>query len=634
MRATAEALQYSPKFHLVPGGFWGITLRCDRLCGMLRFSTCSHVFCHIFLDCDGIMVYAVTMYIDTIPNRGSRPAILLREGKRQGKKIIKRTLLNLTDWPADRIQGLRWLLADRPVAPIDELFVIERSLPHGHVDAILRTIRKLGLDTLIASKPCRQRDLILALIVERLIAPCSKLASVRLWQATSLAEELHVEDADVNEAYGAMDWLLGRQERIEAKLAQRHLTEASRVLYDVSSSSYEGRTCPLAQYGHNRDGEKDLACIVYGLLTDDEGRPVAVEVYPGNTADPKTMPDQVTKLRERFGLTHVVLVGDRGMLTDVQIDALRAHPGLGWVSALRSQAIRGLVDGQCLQLSLFDERNLAEIRSPDFPGERLVACFNPVLAEERRRKREALLKATEQALERIAAEVSRRRKTPLTSDQIGLKVGRVVQRWKMRKHFEWTIGNGTFTWRRNREAIEREAALDGIYVIRTSEPAERLNSEEVVRSYKRLTQVERAFRSLKGMDLRVRPIHHRLPDRVRAHVFLCMLAYHVEWHMRRLLAPLLFEDEELPEARATRDAVKPAEVSASAKQKKAARRTTEGLEVHSFQTLLKALGTRCRNRCRLRGDGAPTTVIQITEPTPLQTRAMALLGLGPTDRSQ
>jgi len=632
-------------------------------------------------------VYTVTMYIDVVPNRRSRPAILLREGKRQGKKIIKRTLLNLTDWPPDRIQALRWLLADRPVAPIDDLFVIERSLPHGHVEAILGTIRKLGLDTLIASKPCRQRDLILALIVERLIAPCSKLASVRLWHTTSLAEELRVEDADVNEAYGAMDWLLRRQERIEAKLARRHLTEASRVLYDVSSSSYEGRTCPLARYGHNRDGRKDLPCIVYGLLTDAEGRPVAIQVYPGNTADPKTIPDQVTKLRERFGLRHVVLVGDRGMLTDVQIEALRAHPGLGWVSALRSAAIRALVEGQCLQMSLFDQRGLAEIRSPEFPGERLVVCFNPVLAEERRRKREALLRATEQALEKIAAEVSRRRKTPLTSDEIGVKVGRVVQRWKMAKHFEWTIGNGAFTWRRKREAIEREAALDGIYVIRTSEPAERLDSEEVVRSYKRLTQVERAFRSLKGMDLRVRPIHHRLADRVRAHVFLCMLAYYVAWQMRRCLAPLLFEDEGLPATRATcdavnpaarttrdavkpadratrdgvkpadratcdvvnpadratRDGVKPAAVSASAKEKKLTRRTAApsggtaqggGGEVHSFQTLLKALGTRCRNRCRLRGQGTPTTVIQITEPTPLQTQALALLGLGPPARSQ
>lgn len=575
------------------------------------------------------MVYTVTMYIEAVPNRGSRPALLLREGRRQGKKIVKRTLLNLTDWPTDRIQALRWILADRPVAPIDELFVIERSLPHGHVDAILRTIRHLGLDTVIASKPCRERDLILALIVERLIHPCSKLASTRLWQTTSLAEELHVEEADVNEAYRALDWLLARQERIEAKLAKRHLTEGSLVLYDVSSSSYEGRTCPLAQYGHNRDGEKDLPCIVYGLLTDEEGRPVAVQVYPGNTGDPKTVPDQVTRLRERFGLDHLVLVGDRGMLTEVQINALRAHPGLGWISALRSRAIRELVEGHVLQMSLFDERNLAEIRSPEFPGERLVACFNPMLADERRRKREDLLKATEKALQKIAEAVSRRTKTPLSADQIGLKVGRVIQRWKMAKHFEWTIGNGAFTWNRNTEGIAREEALDGIYVIRTSEPAERLAPEEVVRSYKRLTQVERAFRSLKGIDLQLRPIHHRLPDRVRAHVFLCMLAYYVERHMRRSLAPLLFEDEELPQVRATRDAVKPAKVSASAKEKKLTRQTPDGFDVHSFQTLLEALGTRCRNRCRFRGDGTPTAAIQVTEATPLQTKALALLGLAP-----
>lgn len=572
-------------------------------------------------------MYNVTMYIEAVPNRRSRPTLLLREGKRQGKKIIKRTVLNLTDWPAERVQALRWLLQDRPLAPIDQHFVIERAVAHGHVEAILGTIRKLGLEVLIASKPCRQRDLIVALIVERLLHPCSKLASVRLWPTTTLGEELHVQDADVDEVYAALDWLLARQARIEAKLAKRHLVEGAPVLYDVSSSSYEGRTCPLAQYGNNRDGQKDLACIVYGVLTDGEGRPVAVQVYAGNTGDPKTVPDQVVKLRERFGLRHVVLVGDRGMLTAARIEALRAYPGLGWVSALRSHAIRALMEGEVLQPSLFDERNLAEIRSPEFPGERLVACFNPVLADERRRKREDLLKSTEQALEKIAVEAGRRTKKRLTPDQIGLKVGKVIQRWKMGKHFELTIGEGSFAWKRNEQAIRREAALDGIYVIRTSESAEQMGSEEVVRNYKRLTQVERAFRSLKGMHVRVRPIHHRLPDRVRAHVFVCVLALYVEWHMRRLLSPLLFEDEELPEARLTRDAVKPAEVSASAKEKKATRQTAEGLPVHSFDTLLAELGSRCRTHCRLHGEGTTPTFAQVTQATPLQTKALSLLGL-------
>ena len=419
------------------------------------------------------------------------------------------------------------------------------------------------------------------------------------------------------------------QQRIEKKLAARHLSEGSRVLYDVSSSFYTGHACPLARYGHDRDGKKGLPIIVYGLMTDSQGRPVAVQVHPGNTGDPSTVPAQAEKLRERFGLAHVVLVGDRGMLTQTQINELKAHPGLGWISALRSHAIRELVDQGHLQLSLFDEQNLAEIRSPDFPGERLMACFNPLLAEQRRRKREELLAATQKELERIAANVARRKGKPLGADQIGVKVGRIIDRYKMAKHFEWTIRAGVFRWSRREESIRREAQLDGIYVVRTSEPSERLSAADVVRGYKGLAQVERAFRCLKGLDLRIRPIFHRTEDHVRAHVFLCTLAYYVEWHLRRVWAELLFEDEELPSARALRDPVAPARPSASAKRKKSDRQTTQGLPVHSFETLLAHLATRTRNTCKLPKEPAGEAFEQVADPTPVQARAIELLALLP-----
>ncbi|WP_321472118.1 IS1634 family transposase [uncultured Paludibaculum sp.] len=552
---------------------------------------------------------------------------LLRRTFRVGSQVRHETLGNISHLPPDLIDLIRRSLAGEQFLPASQAFLVERNLPHGHVQAVLGSMYRLGLDSLLASKPCRERDLVLAMIAERLLHPCSKLATTRLWHTTTLAEELGVADATEDDLYQAMDWLLARQSHIEKKLAQRHLHDGSLVLYDVSSSYYEGHTCPLARLGHNRDGKKGLPIIVYGLLTDSEGRPVAVDVYPGNTGDPTTVPDQVDKLRQRFGLSRVVLVGDRGMLTETQIGQLKQHPGLGWISALRGPAIGELVDGGSLQLSLFDETNLAEITSPAYPGERLVACFNPLLADERRRKRGELIEATEKELAKIAAQVKRRTRTPLSEAEIALKTGKVLNRYKVAKHFELNIADGVFAWTRREESIRRESQLDGVYVVRTSEPESRCSAPDAVRRYKSLAQVERAFRSLKGMDLRIRPIHHRTEDHVRAHILLCMLAFYVEWHMRRDLAPLLFQDEELSRDRTRRDPVAPAECSASAQRKKLERVTADGFPVHSFETLLRELATRCRNTCRIPSDPSATTFQQLTEPTALQARALRLLGL-------
>ena len=565
------------------------------------------------------------MYIERIPNRNSRPAILLREGWREGKKVCKRTLANLSDWPAQKVEALRRVLRDEPLAAPEDAFAIERSWPHGHVEAVLETIRRIGLDKLIGTKRTRERDLALAMIAERLIAPCSKLATTRMWHSTTLAQLLEVEDADEEELYAAMDWLLERQRRIEKRLAARHLGEGQQVLYDVSSSYYEGHTCPLVQFGHSRDGKRGKPIVVYGVLSDVPGRPVAVQVYPGNTGDPSTVADQVEKLKGRFGLERVVLVGDRGMLTQTLVEVLKTHPGIGWISALRSEKVRQLVDEKHLQLSLFDERNLAEIYSKDFSGERLVACFNPLLAEERRRKRNELLDATENLLEKIRSEVQRRTKTPLSAAKIGQKVGKLINRHKVGKHFEVAIEDGHFSFCRRTEAIKREAELDGLYVIRTSESKQNLSADDTVRSYKNLAQVERAFRTLKGMDLRIRPIHHRGEERVRAHIFLCLLAYYVEWHMRQALSSLLFDDEFLSVERKHRDPVAPAKPSTSASKKKSARKTEEGLPIHSFATLMADLGTRCRHLCRMSSDPDSPAFFMDTLPTPLQTRALELI---------
>lgn len=552
---------------------------------------------------------------------------LLRRTFRVGSQVRHETLGNISHLPDPLVEIIRRSLAGERFVAAADAFHVQRSLPHGNVQAVLGSIRRLGLDSLIASHSSRERDLVLAMVAERLLYPCSKLATTRAWHTTTLAEELHVADCHEDDLYRAMNWLLARQTRIEAKLARRHLRNGAIVLYDVSSSYYEGHTCPLARFGHDRDGQKGRPIIVYGLLTDGEGRPVAIEVYPGNTGDPTTVPDQVEKMRQRFGLSRVVLVGDRGMLTETQIGRLREHPGLGWVSALRGPAIRELVETACLQPSLFDEANLAEIHSAEYPGERLVACFNPLLAEERRRKREELLAATEKELARIGREAARRKRKPLLQAAIALKVGKVVNRFKVAKHFQLTIADGVLQWARHTDAIQREAALDGVYVVRTSEDARHCSAEDVVRRYKSLAQVERAFRCLKGIDLRIRPIHHRSADHVRAHILLCMLAYYVEWHMRQSLAPLLFADEELARNRRRRDPVAPPEPSASAQRKKTERVTADGFPVHSFDTLLEILGTRCRNTCRIRQDAGDATFQQLTEPTPLQARAFELLGV-------
>ncbi|HKN32370.1 MAG TPA: IS1634 family transposase [Terriglobales bacterium] len=569
------------------------------------------------------------MYIATVPNRNSPPAILLREGWREGNKTRQRTLANLSHWPQEKIETFRRLLHDEPLVSPQDLLSTQKTLPHGHVEALLLALRKLGLDSMISAQRCRERDLVLAMIVERLLDPCSKLATTRQWHSTTLAEELGVGEATEDELYAAMDWLRERQERIEKKLAARHLREGSLVLYDVSSSYYEGRHCPLAQYGHDRDGQKGLPIIVYGLLTDPEGRPLAVQVYPGNTGDPTTVVDQVNKLRERFQLSRVVLVGDRGMLTRPQIDKLKAHPEMGWITALTSVAIRGLLAEGSLQLSLLDEKNLVEIQSPEYPGERLMVCYNPLLAEERKGKREELLTATEKALARIGKAVERRTKKPMTTTEIALRVGKVLGHYKMGKHFEHRIEEGKFSWGRRVEAIEQEAKLDGIYVIRTSATAEQLSAADAVRGYKSLAQVERAFRSLKGLDLLIRPIRHRTEERVPAHIFLCMLAYYVEWHLRRVWASLLFEDEELPQDRKRRDPVLPARGSESAEAKKLTHQTAEGLPVQSFSTLLSNLASRARVTYSLKTEKSGPTFQQVPPPTPLQAKAYELLNLLP-----
>jgi transposase len=573
------------------------------------------------------------MYIEVVPNRRSRPAILLREGWREGKKVRKRTLANLSDWPPQRLEALRAVLKGQSVVGnLESAFEIVRSRPHGHVAAVLGTLLRTQLDRLLARSRSRERDLCLAMIAARLLSPGSKLAVARSLLAetaeSTLGELLSVEGADEDACYAAMDWLLERQVSIENALAKRHLAEGALVLYDVTSTYFEGRTCPLAQLGYSRDGKKDKLQIVIGLLTNGEGCPVAVEVFEGNTGDPKTLASQVRKLRERFDLARVVLVGDRGMITDARIrEDLSPAEGLDWITALRAPAIAALVEGGALQLSLFDERDLAEIRDPSYPGERLVVCKNPLLAQKRGRKRRELLAATERELEAVAKAVARAKRPLRGKAQIGLRVGKEMARFKMAKHFKLTITDDGFRYERDEAAIAAEAALDGFYVVRTTVDAERLSPEDVVLSYKRLAHVERAFRSLKTLDLHIRPIHHRKADRVRAHVLLCMLAYYVEWHMRRALAPILFDDDDQPAAEALRaSVVAPAQRSPRASAKAATKRTPDGEPVHSFSSLLRSLATIVKNRVQPRADNA-TAFDVVTIPTPHQKHALDLLNV-------
>jgi hypothetical protein len=573
------------------------------------------------------------MYVATVPNRNSPPAILLRESYREGAKVKNRTLANLSHWPAHKIEALRAALrGDTAPAALEQGFDIVRTLPHGHVAAVLGTLRRLGLDSLLASKRSRPRDLCEAMIAGRLLEPRSKLALVRsLGEQTlssSLAHVLGLADTNEDELYEAMDWLLERQERIETALAKRHLTEGTLVLYDVSSTYFEGRHCSLARIGHSRDGRFDRPQIVFGLLTDAEGCPVATEVFEGNTGDPKTVLAQVKKLREHFSLERVVLVGDRGMITSARIEEdLKQTPGFECITALRGPAIRKLVDTGALDVSLFDERDLAEISSPDYPGERLVVCRNPLLAAERKRKREDLLQATEKELEKVAVATRRAKNSLHGKALIGLRVGRVLGRFKVGKHFKLEIAEESFSYQRNQDSITREAALDGIYVIRTNVALAALSPADTVLSYKRLVHVERAFRSIKTVDLKLRPIHHHLADRVRAHVFICMLAYYVEWHMRRALAPMLFEDDDKPAAaRRRRSAVAKALRSEKAERKAHTKLTADGSPVHSFQTLLEDLATLAKNTLQPK-DGSAKPFEMITTPTPLQQRALDLLGV-------
>ena len=551
-------------------------------------------------------------------------SVLLRNSYREGGKVRKQTLANLSHLPEPLIELIRgWLRGERYLAAGDAVSIV-RSSPHGHVAAVLGMARALGLEALLDRRPSRSRDLAVALIVARLLAPCSKLDTARSLGQSTLGAILDVADASEDELYGALDWLLARQGRVERALARRRLGSGSLVLYDVSSTYVEGTCCPLAAYGHSRDHRPDRRQIVFGLVTDEAGCPVAVEAFAGNTADPATLEAQLTKVRERFGLADIVLVGDRGMLTSARIARLREAGGVGWVSCLRAPAIRALVEAGDLQLGLFDERDLAEIRSPDYPDERLVVCRNPALAQERARKREALLAATEEALARVAAMVGRG--TLRSAAAIGLRAGRVVDAKKMAKHFELDIAEGTFAYRRRSDAIAAEAALDGLYVVRTSVPAERLDSAAVVETYKRLSAVERDFRTLKGEDLAVRPIFHWRADRVRSHLFLCFLAAYVRWHLERAWAPLLYRDE-APPPRV--DPVGPPERSAGALDKERDHVTPEGFPVHSFPTLLAELATLTRNRVVPAGAGEAAAFELLSQPTPLQARAFELIGVSP-----
>jgi len=574
------------------------------------------------------------MYITEVPNRGSPPCVLLRESYRQDGKTRNRTLANLTHWPPEVVQGLHALLKGGKVVASDGDFQVARSLPHGHVAAVLGTLRRLGLDKIIASRRSRQRELIVALIVARILEPASKLAAARgLCQqtaTTSLGQMLGLGDVvDEDDLYDAMDWLLPRQKRIEKALAARHLADGTLVLYDLTSSYFEGHCCPLAQYGHSRDGRKDRPQIVFGLLCDVQGRPVAVEVFEGNVADPATVACQIRKLRERFGLARVVLVGDRGMLTEARLrEDLEPVEGLDWITALRAPAIAALVEAGKVDPTLFDQRDLAEVDWPEqYPGQRLIVCRNPVLAAERARKRQALLAATAKDLEKIAAAVHRERRPLRGADRIGVRVGKVIGRRKVGKHFRIHITDDSFRFERDEAAIAAEAALDGFYVIRTRLPSQTLDAPQTVRAYKGLSKAERAFRCLKTVDLKVRPIHHHLPDRVRAHVLLCMLAYYVEWHMRDALKPMLFDDEEPQAGQALQDSpVAPAQRSPSAIAKATTKRTADGQPVHSFQTLLSDLGTVCLHEIQPNVPGAGT-FSKTTEPTVLQSKALDLLGV-------
>lgn len=576
----------------------------------------------------------VVMYIDRVPNRNSPPAVLLRESYRDGAKVKKRTVANLSKLPDDVIEQLRILLrGGRAVESLEDAFEVIRSLPHGHVVAVLGTLYHIGLDRIIFPAGSRELALVLAMIVTRIIDPRSKLAIARGLDpetaATSLGEVLELGRVTEDELYVAMDWLFTQQGRIENELAARHLHGGALVLYDVTSTYFEGRSCPLAQLGYSRDGKRDKLQIVIGLLCAADGCPVAVEVFEGNCADSTTVNSQIRKIRERFGIERVILVGDRGMITEARIrEDLRGVAGLDWITALRGPQIRGLMQGGSIQLSLFDTRDMAEITHPDYPGERLVVCRNPLLARQRAHKREELLRATEKELDKVALATRRDKRRLQGKDKIGLRVGKLIGKFKMAKHFDTTIEEQSFSYRRKEETIASEAALDGIYVIRTSVPKRVLGTNETVGAYKSLSQVERAFRCMKSVDLKVRPIHHHLAERVKSHVFLCMLAYYVEWHMRDRLTSILFDDHDPADAAAGRPSmVAPAQRSTAAKAKADTKVTHDGMPVHSFGTLLTDLATITRNTVEIRQTDESMRFDKITRPTAVQHRALDLLGV-------
>jgi Transposase DDE domain len=578
------------------------------------------------------------MYIEAVPNRTSPPAILLRESYRENGRVKKRTLCNLTNWPKALVEGFRALLKGGTVVPPGQpALTVRRALPHGHVAAALGTLRAIGLDHVLGPEGNRCRDLVLGMIVARLLAPDSKLATARALSpataAFSLGEVLGLGEVDEDELYAALDWLGARQAAIEAQLAKRHLTGGTLVLYDVSSSYVEGRCCELAQIGYSRDGKKNKPQIVYGLLCAADGCPIAIEVFAGNTGDPSTLTAQIAKLKERFGLEHVALVGDRGMITQARIDETVRPAGLDWITALRAPALRCLVAEGSLQLSLFDERDLATITAPDYPGERLVVCRNPLLAAERARKREDLVQATERDLAVIAQAVSRTRNPLRGATAIALKVGAVLDRHKMAKHFILTITDEGFQFARDAQAIVAEAALDGFYVVRTSLPESALDEAGTVTAYKSLARVERAFRSLKTLVLHIRPLYHWLEPRVRAHVLLCMLAYYLEWHMRVKLAPMLYDEEDHEAAAALRTSpVAKAQRSPVALAKQTCGVTPDDLPVHSFHSLLADLATLTRNQI-VTGVTDTYEITAYARPTPIQQKAFDLLGIDP-ERTQ
>ena len=550
---------------------------------------------------------------------------LLRHSYRENGQVKNETVGNLSHLPEPVVELIRKALQGEILAPVTSVFEILSSSPQGHVQAVLTAMRRLGFATLLASRPCPERDLVIAMVAARIVEPYSKLATTRAWHTTTLAADCGVEEASENDLYAAMDWLLERQSRIESKLAARHLDEQSLALYDLTSSYFEGVTCPLAKRGHNRDGKEGKLQVNYGLLTDSRGCPVSVSVYPGNTGDSTTVLAQVHKIRDEFGIRSVVLVGDRGMISQKQIDQIRQLEDIDWITALKTGEIRKLLENEGLQMGLFDERNLFELTDPGFPGERLVACRNPLLAERRAHTRQSLIEATTREFEKVQRMVARGKLKDAAEKEIGLRVGRVANKYSVAKHFEFEISKGSFTFRLLSEKVTAEAALDGIYVVRTSLGPERLNTDNTVRSYKLLSNVERAFRSLKTVDLKVRPIFHRLEDRVRAHIFLCMLAYYVQWHMLEAWRELLFSDED-PQAHLTRDPVAPAERSPSALHKAATHTLDDGTEVHSFRTLLKELSTIVSNVCRRKQspDTEPPFTM-ITTANAKQQRALKLL---------